>query len=97
MMEPIAYGPLGLKPWELRRLTPGELGRMMEGYVWRREEQGIAAASLVAPIINTCTPNKLKKAVTVEMLLGYDPASTRKTKKTADQAEDEMKKLIAEI
>ena len=96
-MEPIAYGPLGLKPWQLGRLTPGELGQMMEGYVWRREERDIASAKLVAPIINTCTPNKLKKAVTVEMLLGYDPANRSKIKKTADQAKDEMKKLIAEI
>ena len=96
-MEPIAYGPLGLKPWELGRLTPGELSQMMEGYVWRREERDVAAARFVAPIINTCTPNKLKKPVTVEMLLGYDPASKRTAKKTADQAKDELKKLINEI
>lgn len=97
MMAPVAYGPLQLKPWELGRLTPGELGQLIDGYVWRREDREITAARFVAPIINTCTPNKLKKAVTVEMLLGYDPANKTKTKITTDQAKEEMQKLIFEL
>ena len=97
MMAPVAYGPLQLKPWELGRLTPGELRQLIDGYVWRREAEEIMAARFVAPIINTCTPNKLKKSVTVEMLLGYDPAHKTKTKITTDQAKEEMQKLIFEL
>ena len=52
-------------------------------------------AGFVASIINTCTSRDLKQAVTVEMLLGHDPA--KKQEKTKDQAKAEMKSLLAEV
>ena len=52
-------------------------------------------AGFVASIINTCTSRDLKSAVTVEMLLGHDPA--KRQEKTKDQAKAEMKSLLAEV
>lgn len=52
-------------------------------------------AGFVASIINTCTSRDLKKPVTVDMLLGSDPAQSQE--KTKDQAKAEMKALLAEV
>ena len=52
-------------------------------------------AGFVASIINTCTSRDLKKAVTVDMLLGHGPAKSQD--KTKDQAKAEMKALLAEV
>ena len=96
-MEPIAYGALALKPWEFGRLTPGELAQMVEGYRWRSEERQIAAARMVAPIINTCTSHELKRPVTVEMLMGIQPAKKKREVRTPDQAKVELAQLVAEV
>ena len=91
----MAYGPLGLKPWEFGRLTFGEFYELAEGYHWRIQQEQKMTAGFVASIINTCTSRDLKSAVTVEMLLGRDPAKSQE--KTKDQAKAEIKALLAEV
>ena len=91
----MAYGPLGLKPWEFGWLTFGEFYELAEGYHWRVQQEQKMTAGFVASIINTCTSRDLKKPVTVELLLGYGPA--QKQEKTQDQAKAEMKALLAEV
>ena len=91
----MAYGPLGLKPWEFGRLSFGEFYELAEGYHWRTQQEQKMTAGFVASIINTCTSRDLKKPVTVDMLLGYGPA--QKQEKTQDQAKAEMKALLAEV
>ena len=91
----MAYGPLGLKPWEFGRLTFGEFYELAEGYHWRTQQEQKMTAAFVASIINTCTSRDLKRAVTVDMLLGCGPA--QKQEKTQDQVKTEMKALLAEV
>lgn len=91
----MAYGPLGLKPWEFERLTFGEFKQLADGYQWRTKQEQIMAAGFVASIINTCTSRDLKKTVTVEMLIGQEPKE--KQEKTKDQARAEMKDLLSKV
>ena len=91
----MAYGPLGLKPWEFGRLTFGEFYELAEGYHWRTQQEQRMTAGFVASIINTCTSRDLKKPVTVELLLGDGPAKSQE--KTKDKAKAEMKALLAEV
>ena len=91
----MAYGPLALKPWEFGRLTFGEFYELAEGYHWRTQQEQKMTAGFVASIINTCTSRDLKRAVTVDMLLGCGPA--QKQEKTQDQVKAEMKALLAEV
>ena len=53
------------------------------------------AAGFVASLINTCSTRDLKRAVTVEMLLGRQ--SAKQQGKTNDQAKADMKALLAEV
>lgn len=76
----MAYGALELKPWEFGRLTIDEFEKLVDGYAWRRKEQQQATAGFVAAIINTCTSRDLKRAVTVDMLLGSKVQPKEKTK-----------------
>ena len=92
---PVAYGPLGLKPWEFGQLTFGEFYELAEGYHWRTRQEQIMTAGFVASIINTCTSRDLKKPVTVDMLLGQAPKE--KQEKTKDQARAEMKDLLSKV
>ena len=91
----MAYGPLGLKPWEFGRLSFGEFYELAQGYHWRIQQEQKRTAGFVASIINTCTSRELKKPVTVELLLGYGPA--QKQEKTQDQVKAEMRALLAEV
>ena len=86
---------MGLKPWEFGRLTFGEFYELAQGYHWRIKEEQQMTAGFVASIINTCTSRDLKRAVTVDMLLGCGPA--QKQEKTQDQVKTEMKALLAEV
>jgi hypothetical protein len=92
---PVAYGPLGLKPWEFGQLTFGEFYELAEGYHWRTRQEQIMTAGFVASIINTCTSRDLKKPVTVDMLLGRDRQENHKV--TQEQAKTDMKKLLASV
>lgn len=100
-MTPVAYGPLGLKPWEFGRLTVGEFRAMVEGYNWRSEQRNIFAARFVAPVINGCHSVKLKRPVTVESMLGYDPAKKSREaenrKKSGKQLRAELSGLLREM
>lgn len=91
-IEPIAYGPLKLKPWELGRLTFGEFALLVEGYKWRSREDQIFTAGFVASVINCCSPNKLKRPVTVEALLGKE-----QKEKDPKTAQTEMQQLLATV
>ena len=91
----MAYGPLGLKPWEFARLTFGEFAQLAEGQHWRMREEQRMSAAFVASIINTCTTRDLKRAVTVETLLGQHPAKS--PERTKGQVKAEMKALLAEV
>ena len=95
MAAPVAYGPLGLKPWEFGRLTFGEFYALAEGYHWRTKQEQTMAAGFVASIINTCTSRDLKKPVTVDMLLGRE----QKEKQSVTQAEAKaaIKDLLSEV
>ena len=86
---------MGLKPWEFGRLTFGEFAQLAEGQHWRMREEQRMSAAFVASIINTCTSRDLKKPVTVDMLLGREPA--KQQTKTSDQAKADMKALLAEV
>ena len=91
----MAYGPLGLKPWEFGRLTFGEFYELAEGYHWRTRQEQIVAAGFVASIINTCTSRELKKPVTVDMLLGREPKEKQKV--TQDEAKTAIKDLLSKV
>ena len=91
----MAYGPLGLKPWEFGRLTFGEFYELAEGYHWRIKEEQRMTAGFVASIINTCTSRDLKKPVTVDMLLGREPKE--KPKVTQDEAKMAIKDLLSKV
>ena len=91
----MAYGPLGLKPWEFGRLTFGEFYELAEGYHWRTRQEQIMTASFVASIINTCTSRDLKKPVTVDMLLGREPKEKQKV--TQDEAKTAIKDLLSKV
>ena len=91
----MAYGPLGLKPWEFGRLTFGEFYELAEGYHWRTRQEQIVTAGFVASIINTCTSRELKKQVTVDMLLGREPKEKQKV--TQDEAKTAIKDLLSKV
>ena len=76
-------------------MTFGEFTDLAEGHHWRMREEQKMTAAFVASIINTCTSRDLKRAVTVDMLLGCGPA--QKQEKTQDQVKAEMKALLAEV
>ena len=92
---PVAYGPLGLRPWEFGRLTFGEFYELAEGYHWRTKQEQIMAAGFVASIINTCTSRDLKMPVTVDMLLGRE--QKEKERVTQDEAKAAIKDLLSKV
>lgn len=66
--EPIAYGPLGLKPWEFERLQPHEFMQLWDGYRWRQEQQENLMAYFVSGLMNV-SGKKLKRLITSEDLI----------------------------
>ncbi len=48
----MAYGPLGLLPWEFGRLQPAEFILLLEGYTWRRTQQENLFAYFVCHLLN---------------------------------------------
>lgn len=99
LMEPVAYGALALKPWEFGRLTVAEFQKLVEGYEWRREQLRISMAYLIVPAVNACARN-LKRPISVETLLGYDPAKKAGHKpdkiKSGEELKAELESLKAE-
>lgn len=66
--EPIAYGPLALKPCEFERLQPHEFVALLEGYKWRQEQQENILAYFVSGLMNV-EGKSLKRNVTPADLL----------------------------
>lgn len=73
-------------------MTFGEFKQMADGVKWRVKQDQIVTAGFVATLINCCTPNRLKRSVTVEMLIGKD--AEEKDRKTAQK---DMKQLLATV
>ena len=90
LMEPIAYGARGLTPWEFGSLTVTEFLKMVKGYQWRQEQERLARVYLAVPIINACARN-LKKPITLETLLGYDPLKKTQEKEEREKSGQELR------
>ena len=73
-LKKIAFGLLGLKPWEFWKLTPGEYLEMCEGYNLRVENEMRRLAWHAANIMNVHL--KKRHRVTVDQLLGKKRAMT---------------------
>lgn len=82
--EPIAYGPLNLKPWEFERLQPGEFYQLYEGYRWRQERHEEMTAYFVACLMNV-SGKSLKRRLSPKDLL----KPIRQPKQHQDKKEDE--------
>lgn len=65
-MEPFAYGPLGLRPWDLMRLQPQEFDVMVEAYLSDRKRRYEVQAYFTSLII---APHVKKNAMSVEKIL----------------------------
>lgn len=65
--ERSAYGPLGLRPWELARLTPADLEKLLAGWRWRDRRERELMAWAVCTIANAC--GWLKQPLRYEDLL----------------------------
>ena len=81
--EPIAYGPLELKPREFERLQPHEFYKLYDGYLWRQGQQESLSAYFVCQLLNV-SGKALKRPITVKELL--EPL---KPKKKQDRKADE--------
>ena len=75
---PLAYGLLGLRPWELERLTPAEFSAMVLHAAADREEREDFLARIVAPLINAAGAGKIRKRVSQEELLGRPTQARRR-------------------
>jgi len=65
----MAYGVLGLSPWEFYSMTLYEFVRAVEGYYWERERQRLDAAWALSNVINTCGNLKKGHRVKIEDLV----------------------------
>jgi len=83
--EPIAYGPLELKPREFERLQPHEFYALLEGYNWRQERQEALMAYFVCNLMNVAG-KALKRPITPKQLL----KPLREKKKPRDRKQDEQ-------
>lgn len=66
--EPVAYGLLGLRPWDLDRLTLAELDTLREWAEWREDRQWSLAAWVCANLMNAT--GNFKKEIQPDRLLG---------------------------
>lgn len=81
-MEPVAYGLLALKPWELEQLQPYEFLLMVEGAIWRKERQEDIMAYFITPLININLEKKhqISPQVLIEPLRGTSGERARAEK-----------------
>ncbi len=86
--EPIAYGPLALKPWDFFRLTVDEFHYQYQGYVWRRRRREEELAIMTVPLLNVAGKS-LKKPLSMDEFLGK--------KISAEQRKEEARKLLEEF
>lgn len=63
---------LALKPWEISKLTPGEIIDMYEGWVIRRRRQEELLASFVMLPIHNHQRGKKDKLITLKDVFGQE-------------------------
>jgi len=88
--EPLAYGPLNLKPQEFEQLQPCEFMQLWDGYVWRKEHNEDIAAFFVCHLMNlegkilkrNITPKELLKPLRREKVLQERKVELEKLKET---------------
>ena len=61
MAEPMAYGVLGLLPWEFGEFTPAEFEQKLKGFNWKMEKQHKMTASWLAVVVGTQVGKKGRK------------------------------------
>lgn len=80
--EPIAYGPLALRPREFEELQPHEFYLLLEGYRWRQEQEENKTAYFTAASMSVHTKRPVSPKDLIKPL--------RQTKKPRNKAEDEQ-------
>lgn len=66
--EPIAYGPLELKPCEFEQLQPHEFQQLFEGFKWRQENNENILAYFTCHLMNI-SGRSLKKSISPNEML----------------------------
>lgn len=74
---------MGLKPHEFETLTPAEFFKLLDGYVWRKEQQArerIEQAWLIATLVRARKIPPLERLLKVHGMraASKDPAQARK-------------------
>jgi len=83
--EPIAYGPLELKPWEFEQLQPHEFYKLYEGFVWRQEQQEALAAYFVSHLMNISGKVAKRTIQPKDLLKPLRQASKQRDKKVDEE------------
>lgn len=92
--KPIAYGEMGLKPWELGALTVREFNEMAAGYSRRLRERTKMEATWVSVLLNGA--GHLKKPITRDELLGWkEPISSTASTPEARREAARQKRIEA--
>lgn len=73
----MAYGQLGLHPWELLRYTPGQIKAALKGFSEGKKAERHLVAWAVANLMNAT--GNFKKPVTIESLTGEKSQKQEKT------------------
>ena len=64
----MAYGVLGLRPWEFYQMTAREFSRAVEGFHWLQEKGTKQTAWAVSNVANTCGHLKKGQRIRVDQL-----------------------------
>lgn len=91
-MEPLAYGPLELKPWEFAKLQPQEFEKMLEGYTLRRDRDNELRAYFTCLLI---APHVKKDSITVEKIL--KPLQPHKVKQVTQQEKAYFQRMAEQM
>lgn len=97
--EPLAYGPLELRPWEFGRLQPADFIALLEGYTWRSTQQENLLAYFVCHLLNV-EGKSLTAPIGVAELLGPLRGETEQAQKRDDDEEylrNEFKDILGEV
>jgi hypothetical protein len=88
-MEPIALVELGLHFLEFGLLTVRELKNALEYKRKVQKQEAVQRAEMLVILVNACGCN-LKKKISVQDLLGFNPYEKAECKKTKTDAEDDL-------
>jgi len=89
--EPLAYGPLNLKPQEFEQLQPSEFLQLWDGYIWRKENNEDITAYFVCHIMNLIGKS-LKRNITPKDLL--KPLRREKVKEARKEESVKLKETF---